>query len=356
MKYAFQFLLFVLPLTTFSQTGNIKHTFSGYIETYYCYSAEDPKNHTRPAFVYSHNRHNEVNLNIGFVRVSVSDSGYRANMAIMAGTYANANLAAEPGVLKNIYEGNAGIKLCRKKNIWLDAGVFSSHIGFESAIGKDCWNLTRSLAADNTPYFECGAKLTSTSKNEKWALGLFVLNGWQRIQRLPGNTLPAFGTQLYYKPSDKFVLNSSTFVGTDKPDSSRQMRYFHNFYAILQLTPRFGVVVGVDAGMEQMKKDTSAYNNWINPTLIFRYKFGKKCFVSLRGEYYKDENGVIIFTGTPNGFSTVGYSLNFDYAFRDNFMWRIEARGLTSEDKIFMLNGSPSNQNYFFTAAMAISF
>jgi hypothetical protein len=77
---------------------------------------------------------------------------------------------------------------------------FASHIGFESAIGKDCWNLTRSILADNSPYYESGAKLSYTSKNEKWFISGLILNGWQRIQRVEGNNLPAFGHQLTFKP------------------------------------------------------------------------------------------------------------------------------------------------------------
>eukprot|EP01035_Chromulina_nebulosa_P056617 gene56617-77590_t len=42
-------------------------------------------------------------------------------MALMAGTYANANLGAETGVLKNILEANIGIKISKNKNLWLDA-------------------------------------------------------------------------------------------------------------------------------------------------------------------------------------------------------------------------------------------
>ncbi len=76
----------------------------------------------------------------------------------------NANYAAEPGILGNFYEGNVGIKLSENNNLWLDVGVFPSHIGFESAVGKDNWALTRSLNAENTPYFESGAKVSYTSE------------------------------------------------------------------------------------------------------------------------------------------------------------------------------------------------
>jgi hypothetical protein len=163
----------------------------------------------------------------------------------MTGTYANANLSAEPGVLKNILEANAGVKISKNKNLWIDAGIFGSHIGFESAIGKDCWNLTRSILADNTPYYEAGAKISYTTDNGKWFLSGMVLNGWQRIQRVDGNSLPSFGTQITFKPTSTVTLNSSSFIGTDKPDSARQMRYFHNFYGIFQVSSKLGVTVGI---------------------------------------------------------------------------------------------------------------
>ena len=43
---------------------------SGYAEIYYLYDFGAPENNTRPGFVYSHNRHNEVSLNLGFVKAN----------------------------------------------------------------------------------------------------------------------------------------------------------------------------------------------------------------------------------------------------------------------------------------------
>jgi hypothetical protein len=44
-----------------------------------------------------------------------------------------------------------------------------------------------------------------------------IVNGWQRIQRLQGNSLPSFGTQINYSPTEKITFNWSTFIGTDDP-------------------------------------------------------------------------------------------------------------------------------------------
>lgn len=338
------------------QTNSSPLTISGYAELYYSYDFGNPSNHTRPRFVYSHNRHNEVNLNLGFVKASYQTEFVRANLALMAGTYANANLAAEQGVLKNVFEANAGVKLSRKKNLWIDAGIFGSHIGFESAIGKDCWNLSRSMLADNSPYYESGVKLGYKSDNGKWFLSLLYLNGWQRIQRPDNYNTPAFGHQLTYTPNDKVTLNSSSFAGSDTPDSTNSMRYFHNFYGIFQVHPSIGIIAGFDIGAQQKGKDSSSYYVWYSPVLIVKVKATERLSIAARGEYYYDENGIIIATGSPNGFQTFGYSLNLDYAIKDNMVWRLEGRTLNSKDKIFVLNDQASNNNYTITTALAISF
>ncbi len=329
---------------------------SGYLETYYSYDFSNPDNHTRPGFVYSFNRHNEVNLNFGFVKLAYADDRTRANLALMTGTYANANLAAEPGVLKNIFEANAGVKISKNRNLWVDGGIFAAHIGFESAIGKDCWNLTRSILADNSPYYESGAKISYTSDNEKWFVSGLILNGWQRIQRVDGNNTPAFGHQLTFKPDSKLTFNSSSFIGSDTPDSTRKMRYFHNFYAIMQLHEKFGVTLGFDVGVQQKAKAVSEYDTWYSPVLIVRYTPTTKINIAARGEYYSDPNGVIVATGTVNGFKTFGYSLNLDYAITDRTLWRIEGRGFSSKDQVFTLDNQPNNQNYFVTTALSLSF
>ncbi|MBL7998517.1 MAG: porin [Candidatus Kapabacteria bacterium] len=357
MKKILLILLSIVPLSVFAQTESAKNPFSvnGYIETYYSYDFGNPAENNRPGFVYSHNRHNEVNLNLGFIRAMYQTERVRANLALMTGTYANANLAAEPNTLRNIFEANAGVKLSQSDNLWIDAGVFASHIGFESAIGKDCWNLTRSIMADNSPYFLSGVKISYTSDNQQWFLSGLILNGWQRIQRVNGNSAPAFGHQVTFKPNSSITLNSSSFIGSDTPDSIRQMRYFHNFYGQFQVHEKLGIILGFDIGAQQKAKGSSEYNLWYTPVLIAKYSVSDKMSIAARAEYYNDANQVIISTGTANGFQTYGYSLNIDYQLMDNVVWRIEGRGFSSKDEIFNMDKQLSTQNYFLTTALAVS-
>lgn len=359
MKNPFLLLAFLCLAFAVRAQGpkNSSFTLSGYAEVYYLYDFNKPHNNTRPGFMYSHTRSNEVNVNLAFLKGAYQSDWLRGSLALAGGTYMNASYAAEPGVLKNIFEANAGVKLSRQKNLWLDAGIFAAHIGFESAVGKDNWTLTRSMMIDNAPYYEAGVKAGYTSNSGKWYLAAMLLNGWQRIQRVDGNTTPAFGTQITYKPSSRVTLNSSTFIGNDKPDSIRQMRYFHNLYGTFQVNGHWGLTAAFDIGIEQKSKGSSEYNAWLTPVLIVRYTPDDRNAIAVRAEYYDDEHGVIVPTGTPNGFKTLGYGLNYDRTLHKHALWRIEARGFRSEDAVFAeRNGSPSKNDFFIATSLCVSF
>ena len=335
--------------------GN-KITFSAYTELFYSYDFNEPAHHKRQDFLYSYNRHNELNLNLGLIKASYQSENLRANFALMAGTYAQDNMAAEQDALRYINEANIGIKISKNKNLWIDAGIMPSHIGWESAIGKDNINLTRSLAAENSPYFETGAKISYTSDSGKWFLSGLVLNGWQRIAKADGNQSISFGHQITYKPNDKITLNSSSFIGNDKAKENKRMRYFHDLHGVFQVTKRFSTILGFDIGVEQKLKGSEQYNIWYSPNILMKYQLNNKWFLAGRLEYYNDKNGVIISTKTPNGFQTFGYSLNIDYAILKNVLFRTEARSFTSKDAIFVKNDELKQGNFFITTSLAAWF
>jgi hypothetical protein len=174
-----------------------------------------------------------------------------------------------------------------------------------------------------------------------------------------GNNTPAFGTQVTFYPTPDITLNSSSFIGNDKPDSLKQMRYFHNFYSTFKISSDFGITLGFDYGAEEKPAtdSSSEMNTWMSPVLILRYALSDQCAIAGRAEYYADENGVIIATGTENGFQTTGFSINFDYAPVKQVLLRLEGRTFTSTDQIFTdAEGKPTDTNTFITSSLAISF
>ncbi len=340
----FSACLIAVSLASMAQdSSKLQLDFSGFLDVYYA-AQEGPVNTDNIAF--NHSRKNELNLNLAIVSLKASHDRYRANVGLMTGTYAQYNLAHEPNELRHIWEANAGLRLA--DNLWLDAGIFGSHLGFESAISMDNPTLTRSLVAENSPYYLSGVNL-SYSPNEKWSFLVNLSNGWQIIQE--NNSTKAIGTQIQFKPTEKITLNSSTFIG-EEPDlyGAQNLRWFHNFYGDFLIGDKIRLIVGFDYGQQQDEFDIpggpSNPREWLGQAAILQYRFNERLATAVRQEYYADPDGVII-----GGDVLQSYSLNFDLNVTDNAMFRIEGKYRFGTETL--ADGSLQNEAMFLVASIA---
>lgn len=325
-----------------------KFTCQGYGEVYYNYNFENQSARENPGFLYNHNKLNQPSINLAFVKANYQSKRLRGNVALMAGDYSKYNLSAEPTWAQPILEANLGVKLANTKNIWLDAGVLPSHIGFESAISADCWTVTRSILAENSPYFETGIKLSYTSPSEKWNVAGLVLNGWQRIQFPSHFKNPAFGFQVNYKPKANLQLNYSNFIGYNLVEFQPSSRIFHNLYAIYEPTEKWGFTFGFDVGNATEADANSGL--WFSPISITRYKINRVLKTAFRVEYYRDKNQLIIPTESHAGSKIFGASSNLDYQIGKNWLWRLEVKNYVDNSHFF----GPTNSNLL--AITSLSF
>lgn len=333
------------PLTTY-----------GFVDAYYGYDFGHANGNDRQYFLYSHGRQNEFTVNQALLGVRYDDGHVRGAVGLHAGTYVSANYAAEDPVLRHVYEAYAGFRPFAKA--WLDLGIFGSHIGFESAISKDNWTLTRSIMAENSPYYESGARFTY-EVGPKLTLTALVLNGWQNIRET--NQAKALGTQIQWKPSDKILLNSSTFYGNEQPtDSLVRRRYFHDFYLTYAASQRLSLAAVFDVGKQQSAQHRG-YDTWHTAAVFAKYKLADKLSATLRGEYYYAERGVIIRSIRPQAldadFRVAGGSLNLDYAPASNVVVRAEGRYLNGRRGVFARSDNADNRHYGnVTTSIALSF
>jgi len=332
------------PLTTY-----------GFVDAYYGFDFNHAGTNVRPGFLYSHNHQNEFTVNNAVLGMRYDDGKVRGALGIHAGTYVSANYAAEDQVLKHIYEAYAGFRPFEKA--WLDVGIFGSHIGFESAISKDNWTLTRSLMAENSPYYESGARFTYEVA-PKLTLTALVLNGWQNIRET--NQGKALGTQIQWKPTAKLLLNSSTFYGNEQPqDSLKRRRYFHDFYLTYAATDRLSLAAVFDVGKQQ-SAGRHGYDTWHTGSTFMKYKLSDQFSTTLRGEYYNADRGVIINSIMPAltdaRFKAGGTSLNIDYLPTANVAFRVEGRYLRAQEAIFQHDNGASQNYGNITTSVALSF
>ncbi len=358
------FVAFLLAVTSLGATAQTdpdstttpKLTFGAFADVYYLYDLLEPADHQRPAFVYAHSRHNEFALNNAVLSAAYAGDRVRGNLGLHTGTYVQRNYAAEEldgsEVLKFIYQANVGVRLA--KGLWLDAGIMPSHIGYESALSIDNPTLTRSLMADNTPYYETGAKLTWDLSDKVTVSGL-VLNGWQRIVETDQNK--AIGTQVQYKPAKGVLLNSSTFLGKEGT-----CRYFHNFYGVFDFSDQVTLMTAFDICWQQVPGSPEAYRTWYNPNLILRFKPTKRMAVAGRVEYYHDPDNLIVPAtvlgdgSMVTGFQTWAPSLNVDYLPVPGVALRLEGKLYASKNDVFLRGDATTGTTGLVAASLAFKW
>lgn len=355
-------LALLIASPVFAQVDTIQNPLhiSGYVESYYSFDSDQPSAHTRPSFLSSYNRTSEFALNLAYLTASYRNERVKAEFSLMTGTYAQTNLAHELPLFRSLREAWLGAKLSSKREFWLDAGVFSSHIGFESAVGAESWTLTRSILAENSPYYESGIRLHYSTPSKKWKFMVLMLNGWQTMRMMNGHQLPSVGHQIVFTPTDKITLNSSSFLGHvpvlnfTNPISTPRLRFFHNFFSVIQLTPKIGLIAGLDVGIQEGFSDSVGH--WYAPIIMFRYTPTPKWRMAVRGEYYSDLMEQVISNPGPNSTEIYGYSFNSDYELFPGFLMRLEYRAFLYSQPFFTPENARAFRNQSLTGSMSYSF
>lgn len=328
-----------------------KVTIEGYVDTYYAYNFNEPDGKDVPYFV-SMSRHNEVSINLAFVDLKYSSQRLRARVVPGFGTYVNANYSNEPGSLKNLIEANVGIRLFKDKGIWIDAGVLGSPYTNESALSKDHLAYTRSLAAENVPYYLSGIKATLPLSSKVTAY-LYLLNGWQQIA--DQNSSKSLGSQLEIRPNNNLLISWNTYLGKERTakDSVEGTRLFSDAYFIYKKA-KLSMTGCVYYGIQEHFTDNY---KWMQANIITRYQLTPVVSTTVRFEYFNDTNAALIVPIVPGaGFETLGSSIGIDFLIENNVLFRTEARQLFSDNHIYLDRGKPATTSLSLTASLCAWF
>lgn len=357
---------FTLVATAATTHADITHTFdpvpvtfSGYVDAYYVDDFADTITGNRQLTpsgvspIYSHSRADQLAINQALLDAKVATAQFRCALGLQAGTYVQKNYAIENRVVQHLYEAQVGFKPVANANVWIDAGIFPSHIGLESAISKDNLTPTRSLMAENTPYYEAGAKVTWDA-SKRWSYSLLLLQGWQQIGSKSSNK--AIGTQVQFKPNDTLVFNSSTYIGQspNSPDA-RLRRYFHDFYVTWQATKEWSFAFTTDYGAEERSTSDRSLNSWASATAMAKWQFAPQWAVAARAEHYYDPHGLTIATGTTDNFVADGASINLDYQANAHVLVRLELRTIGAQRAVFVESTGLSDNNSYATMSVSLA-
>lgn len=328
-----------------SLNSKLSIDFSGYVDTYFTAASSYGNDEKLEPYLYNYTKNNKAEINLALFKTQLTFRNLYAKIGIQTGTYAKTNY---PKAQQWLNEATIGLKISPKSAI--EAGVLPSYIGFETATAATNLTASRSLLAENSPYYMTGIKLNHQF-DEKWFLAVMLSNGWQTISNTL-NKLPAFGTQLQYKPNENTLYNWSTFIGDVTTNGNFTTRIFSNFYVDKTWKNGMKTQLGFDMGWQQ-RNTTSSWAIWYSPVLIQQYQFNTKWAIAYRIEYYHDIENTLIQPTHLLPFKTIGNSLNLDYNLSKKIKCRTEGKWYHASENIFTNN---TKNNLYWLTTLSYSF
>ena len=334
----------------------------GFIDADYLYDLNRPAGLDRALangnlYATTAERSNEFGINLAFLDAKVSSERVRGRLALQFGTSVQATYRGENaglGVIQGavpaelIQEAVVGYRVA--DGLWVDGGIFFSHLGFENFISRDNWVYTRSLVAELSPYYESGVKVTY-QPSALWTVQFLIINGWQNIYET--NTSKSVGLDLSYSPTDGAELTYNNYFGIEP---GGLVRFYNELIGRISVGQAVQVALTLDLG-SQNKSGGAGTSVWYGGALLARYQLTERLALGGRLERFSDGDGVVVTTGTPNGFAVSGVSVNLDAQLHKNLLWRNEARLLLSDqDAIFAGLSGPLVTDKFLVTSVGLSF
>jgi hypothetical protein len=346
---------------------SIKVTFGGFVDGYYAWDFDRPPTIDRSfaggaPFMTQPSRHNEFNVNLAYIDVKLGGPTVRGRLALQAGTSVQSNYAGEatigqisgPSLARLMQEAFGGVKL--GDSLWVDGGIFFSHLGMEGWISRDNPTYTRSLVAEYSPYYQSGVRFIYTGLPQLTAQ-LDVVNGWQNISE--NNSGKGAGVRLDYTPATGATLSYYNFFSDEAGNRLRTFNGIGGKYAAGRL-----ILLGeADVGTQSKSAADSGTATWWGFQATARVQVAPIVGISARVERYSDPDQVLVVTGSFEGLPNPalqanGGSIGVDVAPQSRALWRTEVRGFRNQNAVFPDGTEPvrRKQDGFIVTSLAVTF
>jgi hypothetical protein len=176
----------------------------------------------------------------------------------------------------------------------VQAGIFSSFIGYDSLYAKDNFNYTRPWGADLTPYLMMGVN-ASYPFTKKLTATAFVVNGYWHLA--DANKVPSSGGQVAYKLTEHTTLKETVLFGPRQSNTAFEFWGFLWDSIAEWKSERFTTAFEYHVGTEKVAAAGTPRALWMFAQLPARWSFNKNWSATLRPEVYWDRDGRM--TGFP---------------------------------------------------------
>ncbi len=303
-------------------------SFKGYSEMYYAYDFNATSS-VRDDWFYNHNLHNTIAPNLALLQANYKGKSAYAQLDLMFGSYAGAIMANEPFWVQPIAQAYIGTRI---KRFNIEAGIFESGIGLEGIKGSENPTLTRSIVAENTPYFLTGLRTRWEDRTAIFLIEAAIINGWETVTRHASESRPGVMAR-FRLGSEKVRINYHFMYTNDKGGLVSPYTGMINGFTFKHALNSWQWFLGYD----NIQWNEGAVHI---PHLIVRKEFSERWAAAIRGEYIIDNSNNPFFISfdplhptIDRSFEALGGSFNIDYMPSKNLTLRAEIRHIDGSEE-----------------------
>jgi hypothetical protein len=303
---------------------------NAFVSTAYEYNANRPTNGASSYRVFDFSD-NSFNLDVAELVVQIAaskpnDAGFRVDFAAGNSIPQISKTQDQTAAEFDLQQAFASYIAPLGSGLRFDVGKYVTHLGYEVIEGYDGYNdnYSRSILFGYAiPFTHTGVK-ASYAFSSKVAGMVEVVNGWDLLR--DNNHSKSVGAQLSLTPIAPLQVLLNWIGGPELANNNHSNRNVFDVVAILKPTSTLTLGLNGDYGKEN---GTSLVNPGSDATWKGIAGYGtlaltSKFSVALRGETFRDEDGVRLGTGT-NATLSEG-TLTPAYKFTDHVLLRGEVR------------------------------
>ena len=191
---------------------------------------------------------------------------------------------------RHLYRGNVSYLAGDDGELAFTAGVFNSHIGYESYLAIENPNYTRAYILDYVPYFMTGVEV-GWEISETTDLAFYVISGYDYLADI--NDAPSISFRGDWQFTPEFTFSQSFYYGPDQKNTNIEYwRFFTDSIAEWK-HGRWLVAGAFDYGTEKQADIMGQPRyTWAGGAVWLRYAVNDKASLALRPEFYDDPDGL----------------------------------------------------------------
>jgi hypothetical protein len=208
------------------------------------------------------------------------------------------------------------------RGLTVQAGLFSSLIGYDSLYAKDNFEYTRPWGADYTPYLMFGVNASYPFSKKITATG-FLINDYFHLAH--PNNVPSFGGQLAYTATDKLAFKETLLYGPHQSDTSLEFWRLFSDSILEWKKERFTTAFEYQIGTERVNVPGTPRALWMSAQLPFHRVIAGPWSATVRPEFAWDRDGR--WTGSKQTIKALTTTLEYRFAYwKTNTIARLEYR------------------------------